>query len=94
MDALLAPAAHAGRRGPRYVAVASVAWQRVQEQLGTGWRLGAGALSGLLAQSATYPLDIVRRPPTAVGSDREGGFCACGGFRRTRRRRCGSRVCL
>lgn len=32
-----------------------------QEQLGTGWRLGAGALSGLLAQSATYPLDIVRR---------------------------------
>eukprot|EP00405_Crypthecodinium_cohnii_P011732 CAMPEP_0206427480 /NCGR_PEP_ID=MMETSP0324_2-20121206/5063_1 /ASSEMBLY_ACC=CAM_ASM_000836 /TAXON_ID=2866 /ORGANISM="Crypthecodinium cohnii, Strain Seligo" /LENGTH=678 /DNA_ID=CAMNT_0053892763 /DNA_START=650 /DNA_END=2686 /DNA_ORIENTATION=+ len=31
------------------------------EQIGSLPRLGAGALSGLLAQSATYPLDIVRR---------------------------------
>mmetsp|Transcript_96327 Transcript_96327/g.277414 ORF Transcript_96327/g.277414 Transcript_96327/m.277414 type:complete len:543 (+) Transcript_96327:2-1630(+) len=30
-------------------------------ELSSGWRLCAGALSGLLAQSATYPLDVVRR---------------------------------
>ena len=30
-------------------------------ELPTMWRLGCGGLAGLLSQSATYPLDIVRR---------------------------------
>ena len=32
-----------------------------EKNISTPARLGAGALAGLIAQSATYPLDILRR---------------------------------